>query len=224
MAFLRMPLLFNKGIPFYKLMGSGKNGTFDKTPDWKQWALLAVHTRESDQYKTLKSCYGRFIHSWSSLFCKEHYTLLLTPMTGHGQWDGQNPFGAFPNTPFERNEPVATLTRATIRFSRLSSFWKNVPPVAIQMSQAAGFIFSAGIGEVPWIKQATFSIWESTEAMQSFAYRMKAHSEVVKKTRSENWYSEDMFVRFRVIDSFGTIHDRDPFAEFRTFMNTKTSI
>ncbi len=205
-------------------MGSGKNGTFDKTPDWRQWALMAVHSQHSDRGNTIMSWYGPFIHRWTALFCKETYTLLLTPMTGHGLWDGQNPFGAFPNTSFERNEPVATLTRATIRFSRLSSFWKNVPPVAVQMSKAAGFIFSAGIGEVPWIKQATFSIWESTEAMQSFAYRMKAHSEVVKKTRSEDWYSEDMFVRFRILDSFGTIHGRDPFAEFRTFMNAKTRI
>jgi len=202
-------------------MGSGKNGTFDKTPDWRQWAVLAVQSNQANTYDSLLSCYGRFVHTWASLFCKESYTLLLTPMTGHGLWDGRNPFGAFPNTPFQNNEPVATLTRATIRFSRLSAFWKNVPPVAVQMSKAAGFIFSAGIGEVPWIKQATFSIWESTEAMQSFAYRMKAHSDVIKKTRKEDWYSEDMFVRFRIYNSFGTIHGRDPFAEFRTFMNEK---
>jgi hypothetical protein len=39
---------------------------------------------------------------------------------------------------------------------------------------------------------------------------MKEHSEVVKKTRTENWYSEDLFVRFSIKDSFGTINGINP--------------
>ncbi|MEO5944942.1 MAG: spheroidene monooxygenase, partial [Ferruginibacter sp.] len=42
MAIFRLPLWLNKNISFYKLMGSGKNGTFDKTPDLQQWAILTV--------------------------------------------------------------------------------------------------------------------------------------------------------------------------------------
>ncbi len=42
MAILRLPLYFQRKCSFYKLMGSGKNGTFDFHPDWQQWALLAV--------------------------------------------------------------------------------------------------------------------------------------------------------------------------------------
>ena len=79
------------------------------------------------------------------------------------------------------------------------------------MSGANGFITSIGIGEVPWIKQATFSIWESKEQMRQFAYKMKEHAEVVKKTHQEKWYSEDMFVRFKPLKSTGSLNGKLPF-------------
>jgi hypothetical protein len=78
------------------------------------------------------------------------------------------------------------------------------------MATAPGFITSFGIGEIPWIKQATFSIWESKEAMKAFAYGMREHSEVIQKTRRQKWYSEDMFTRFKIIESTGTIKGVSP--------------
>ena len=39
-------------------------------------------------------------------------------------------------------------------------------------------------------------IWKNFEAVKNFAYDSKAHSEIIKKTRKRNWYSEDMFTRF----------------------------
>jgi hypothetical protein len=105
---------------------------------------------------------------------------------------------------------IATLTRATIRINKLRSFWKNVDGVANQMRAADGFITSLGIGEVPWIKQATFSVWKSKVHMKQFAYQMHQHAEVIRKTRQENWYSEDMFVRFKILSSKGTLRGKDP--------------
>ncbi|MFT4153617.1 hypothetical protein [Parafilimonas sp.] len=40
MALFRLPLWLHKKIKFFKLMGSGRNGTFDIHPDLNQWALL----------------------------------------------------------------------------------------------------------------------------------------------------------------------------------------
>jgi hypothetical protein len=152
---------------------------------------------------------GNFISIWIRLFAKESFTILLNPIAGHGKWDKLEPFGKLDGK-VEYQGRVATLTRATIRLNKMKFFWKHVAPVASQMADAKGFIFSVGIGEVPWIKQATFSVWESVEDMKSFAYSMKEHSEVVKKTRTENWYSEDLFVRFSITDSFGTINGINP--------------
>jgi hypothetical protein len=39
---------------------------------------------------------------------------------------------------------------------------------------------------------------------------MKEHAEVIRKTRQENWYSEDMFVRFKILASIGIINGSNP--------------
>jgi len=208
MAIFRLPLWLNKKYSFYKLMGCGKNGTFDKIPDLNQWAIMLVHKGQLVENNNV-SILGNFISIWIRLFAKESFTILLNPIAGHGKWDKLEPFGKLDGK-VEYQGRVATLTRATIRLNKMKFFWKHVAPVASQMADAKGFIFSVGIGEVPWIKQATFSVWESVEDMKSFAYSMKEHSEVVKKTRTENWYSEDLFVRFSITDSFGTINGINP--------------
>jgi hypothetical protein len=208
MAIFRLPLWLNKKYSFYKLMGCGKNGTFDKIPDVNQWAIMLVHKLKIEYHNNF-TVLGKFISILIRLFAKESFTILLNPIAGHGKWDGQEPFGKLDGK-VDYHGRVATLTRATIRLNKMKFFWKHVAPVASQMNDAKGFVFSVGIGEVPWIKQATFSIWESIEDMKSFAYGMKEHSEVVKKTRTENWYSEDLFVRFSIKDSFGTIRSINP--------------
>ena len=216
MAVHHFPLWLNKNISFYKLMGCGKNGTFDKHPDWQQWGILAVH----DKIKTIDhliestiniNLYGPFINYWIQFFKCETWTILLEPIEGHGKWDGKEPFGTIAKqTTYEGM--IATLTRATIRLSKLKAFWQNVSAAANEMAGAKGFITSVGIGEIPYIKQATFSIWESKDAMKAFAYQMHQHTAIIRKTRKENWYSEDMFVRFKPIKTFGTIKGTDPLA------------
>lgn len=191
MALFRLPLLSGKDKGFFKLMGCGKNGTFSKMPDWRQWAVL--HTRTSTP---------SFITAWWRFFRCKVWQLELEPIEGHGSWNGKTVFGALQReTGYEG--PVAVLTRATIRLSALKRFWQHVQGVSDVMQQAEGFVTSVGIGEVPWIRQATFSIWESKAAMKAFAYRMREHAAVVTATRKEKWYSEDLFVRFRIHSSTG---------------------
>jgi hypothetical protein len=214
MALFRLPLWRNKNISFFKLMGCGKNGTFDKTPDLQQWAIMAAGTGLQDsgileQKDYISKLYGSFIAGWLKLFGCEVWTVLLEPTEGHGTWDGKTPFGNLPKQTTLQG-PVAVLTRATIRISRLKQFWANVDGVAVRMAGAEGFVTSLGIGEVPWIKQATFSIWQSREVMRNFAYKMKEHADVVRKTHTEKWYSEDMFVRFSILGSTGTIKKQQP--------------
>lgn len=208
MAVFRLPLWLSKKYSFYKLMGCGKNGSFDKIPDLNQWAIFLVHKNDMSTINN-RIILGKFISLWIRLFAKESFTILLKPIAGHGKWDKQEPFGKLDGK-VDYQGRVATLTRATIRINKMKFFWKHVAPVASQMSNAKGFVFSVGIGEVPWIKQATFSAWESVEDMKTFAYGTKEHSEVVKKTRTENWYSEDLFVRFSIENSYGTIKGKNP--------------
>lgn len=188
-------------------MGSGKNGTFDIVPDWKQWSIMVVLPADHFSNDTtgistetlIYNSLGKFIQRYIGVFKGQAQALLLEPREGHGLWNGREVFGPLERKADNWEGPIAVMTRATIRLSRAKAFWQHVDQVASQMASAPGFITSYGIGEVPFIKQATFSIWESKQAMQAFAYQMHEHREVIKKTYAEKWYSEEMFVRFRII-------------------------
>lgn len=207
MALFRLPLSLNKNISFYKLLGCGKNGTFDIKPDWRQWGVLTVNNNQSVTNYSLPI--KGFLQLWWEFFHCEVWTLLLEPIEGHGTWDGKHCFGELPKqTDYEGLTGV--LTRASIRYTKLKRFWQQVDAVTQQMASSPGFIFSAGISELPWIKGATFSLWDSKASMKQFAYKMKGHADVVVKTKKENWYKEDMFVRFKPIASTGTLHGIDP--------------
>ena len=197
-------------------MGSGKNGTFDKRPDWQQWAILTVLKDTGPSHITrnkelLSELYGSFMSKWINFFQCETWTLILEPLEGHGCWDGKKVFGEL-SLHSDYEGLIAILTRATIRLSRLKPFWGHVNAVASKMTTARGLVTSLGIGELPLIKQATFSIWQSMEDMKQFAYGIKEHKEVIRLTRADKWYSEEMFTRFKIIGSSGTLRGIDPLA------------
>ena len=205
MAIHRIPLFLTKKCSFWKLLGCGKNGTFDINPDYQQWGLLTVWDDEAS-FRAFQNT--TFISKWYKAFCNEIWTVLLEPIEAHGKWSGKEPFGQ-PRIK-DHEGRVAVLTRATIRLNKLKSFWSNVPRAATVMAQSKGFITSVGIGEAPFVMQATLSVWDSIEDVKNFAYKSKDHAEIVKLTRKENWYSEDLFARFKVLKSEGTIMGVDP--------------
>jgi hypothetical protein len=205
MAIHRLFMWLQKGCTFWKLLGSGHNGTFDLQPDWQQWGLLAVWEERAD----FDAFYAHsFVGWWWKLLAKETWTILCLPLQSHGEWDGKEPFGKPDINSY--TGPIAVLTRATIRMNKLKNFWNNVDAVANLMTSAKGYITSFGIGEAPVYRQATFSIWESIDDVKAFAYQSREHAEVIKKTRLENWYSEELFARFMPLESFGTIRGKDP--------------
>jgi len=210
-------LWLNQKINFHKTLGCGKGGTFSKKPDWQQWGLLAIKDDMSkltnadlSHHQLIKDIYGSFIAGWYKFFGCELWTVILEPIEGHGTWNGKEAFGKLPpKTDYEGM--IAVLTRASIRPQKLTRFWEHVEGAANEMANADGFLFSQGIGEWLWIRQATFSFWQSKEQMKNFAYKMAHHKEIVQKTRAEKWYSEDMFVRFRLLKVKGSIHGKEPF-------------
>lgn len=153
----------------------------------------------------LKNLYGNFIAGWYRFFRCEVRTILLEPVSGHGYWDGKQPFGEL-SLQNNLTSRVAVLTRATIRLKKINRFWKHVDGVAKKLKTTEGLLTSVSIGELPFIKQATFSIWNAMEDMQAFAYATRQHTEIIHKTREERWYSEELFVRFKIIAEYGKIN------------------
>jgi hypothetical protein len=127
--------------------------------------------------------------------------LILTPIASHGKWGGINPFEQEQSIRNKLNlgRKAVVITRASLRWSRLISFWLSVPAASKAIQNASGVQYYKGIGEWPFIQQATLSIWDDFDSVNSFAYKGKQHADIVKKTRSKKWYKEDLFSRFYLV-------------------------
>ncbi|WP_299822090.1 spheroidene monooxygenase [uncultured Pontibacter sp.] len=197
------------GLLFYKLLGSGHGKGFSIKPNFKRYGLLCTWENEQAADAFLNT--SDLMENYKS-HTSESWTVKLLPFQAHGQWDKQEPFSPTLTDNYT-DGPLAVLTRASINWMALPGFWRFVPKTSKALDAAEGLICSIGLGELPFIRQATFSIWESMDAMRQYAYKNPLHQEVMRRTRSENWYSEELFARFKPIASQGTWNGTDPLAQ-----------
>lgn len=191
------------GLRFAKLLGTGDGRTFTvRDADPRHWALLTVW-RSAAQATAFETT-GRVHSRWDD-FAIERLRITMTPLSSRGRWARTEPFGSPSGTAAE-GVPVASITRARLRPTRALSFWRAVPPVSAELGDAAGLRLALGIGEAPIGLQGTFSLWESAAALTDFAYRGAAHVDVVRRTRPERWYAEELFARFAVTAVTGTFN------------------
>lgn len=182
-----------QGVSFAKLMGTGTGRTFTPTDaDLKQWAILFV----ADNLDLIDS--SRFIKHWSkrSLAVDKY---LLEPISSHGKWSKREPFEISGKK--HGGGPVVAITRARLKWSQSLRFWRSIPPVVVDLHQSPGLIFSIGIGEAPIGLQGTFSLWETAQALRDFAYKNAPHRAVIEDTKRFDWYSEELFARFDLINT-----------------------
>lgn len=211
MAFDRPVLKSTPGLLFWRLLGSGRGASTSMGADLRRWAMLAVwrDERALDRFLSDSPVAAR----WRSE-ARESWQVRLTPLTSRGRWNGTAPFGPLPaSTPgIDPGGPVAVLTRASIRPSRLVAFYRSVPGVDRLLNEQNGCLASVGVGEWPLARQGTFSLWRDAAAVRDFAHRGRAHRRVIGRTRAENWYSEELFARFSPYASEGTWDGADPLA------------
>jgi len=184
-----------KGQSFYKLMGSGKEG-FNPFPDWNVYAVLQVWDD--------KSYAGDFFegHKLAQLYqsrASKMEVIYLEGIQAKGLWNGLNPFQSTVNAKdIQEQDQIAVITRASIKAKMLLKFWKYVPQSQAPLKKAEGLLFTKGFGELPFIEMATFSIWKNKESLHAYAYQSQEHIKAIQKTRQLDWYSEELFSRFRV--------------------------
>lgn len=180
-----------EGLSFWKPLGVGSGNGFSIWPDFSIFALLSVFDSEVNAERFINSDYMAEYTSEASSFSHiQMYTI-----KAHGEWSNQSPFES--SVSFNPKEPIAVITRATIKPSLAHKFWRFVPSVSKSMDGYKDLVFTKGIGEYPILMQATFSLWKHGEAMMDYAYKNEKHAAMVKKTRELGWYSEELFARFQ---------------------------
>lgn len=169
-------------------MGVGKAG-FNPQGSGHEWAILVVWKNQAEQNQW-----------WQSLLAQKASVknFKLQPLFGNGTWSGRDPFAEI-NAPLTQATKIAVITRASIKWRKAKLFWESVPGVADDLTNKFNPEFTAGMGEIPYIRQATFSVWNNEEEMKRFAYQNNAHKKVIAMTKEHQWYSEDLFYRFAVL-------------------------
>ncbi|MEV5409986.1 spheroidene monooxygenase [Thermopolyspora sp. NPDC052614] len=207
MAFDRPLLRGTEGLRFWRLLGTGRGTSMSLGADLRRWALFAVWRGEGDLDAFLRR--SPIAARWRAE-AVEFWQVRLMPLASKGRWGGADPFAgvAFPETP--PGGPLAVLTRASIRATRMVAFYRAVPEVDRVLREQEGRLASVGVGEWPLARQATFSLWRDAEAANAFAYRTAAHGRVIRLVRDHGWYREELFARFAPYASEGTWDARDP--------------
>lgn len=206
MATARGPLRRLAGGGFVKLMGAGTGEGFTPIPDtgvvailstWPDLETAVARTERSDVFR-------RYLDR-----ATERFALHLAPIAARGAWSGGQPFRVGPD---EGDGPVAALTRASVRPRHAVKFWRRVPRISDRVGRDTNVLFKAGVGEVPWLHQVTFSVWPDLRSMAEFARIGGPHAEAIKAVRDEGWFAEELYARFRLRAHAGTWGGRDPFA------------
>lgn len=198
-GFKQVPLAFREmdgvpGLTFFKSMGSGGGKGFDFTPSFRVYAWLMVWQNQGFADAFFEA--HPYFQAYRSR-CASAEAFYLQNLMAHGKWSGVNPFEKAPDA--DDSGSIVVLTRGRIKASRLVQFWRKVGRTANGLFKFPELEFAIGIGELPFIQQATLSIWKSKAAMQHYAYTDATHKNVIRMTRKHQWYSEELFARFSLL-------------------------
>jgi spheroidene monooxygenase len=186
-----------KNIDFFKPLGTGSGLGYRAWPKFGVIGLFIVWKNKEDAMAFTESSYFNSLVSKS----EEQYTVLMQPSSSRGTWSGFNDWKLSDTK--SSTTVICALTRATIKRRFLLDFWRMVPEISKKQFNFPGLIFSQGVGEVPLLEQATFTIWENKQSMEEFAFQT-FHGKAIEKVRKVNGFREQMFTRFQPIMAFGT--------------------
>jgi len=180
------------GLRFAKVMGSGHQGGFGLRPSFTRQGLFCVFAghHAADAFVASDWLRRGDPHLSSCRWLK------LEAYSSRGRWSGHE-IRASAEPPV--NEPVVSLTRASIRWSQTLRFWRMAPPAEAALAQAGGCRLSVGLGEAPVLRQVTLSIWDSVASMNAYA-RSGAHEQAIRTAYKGRHFSESMFVRWRLLE------------------------
>ena len=192
---------------FSRLLGTGRGRTTSLSIDTTRRAAFVVWDDADALDVFLRS--SPIAARWR--VAGEHYAVRLRLVSGGGRWRGGEPLAGLPLV--VASGPTAVLTRADVRVRSWRPFVSAGRPVSSALAAGVdGLLAVVGVGEAPIGHQATFSLWRDAAAIDAFAYGNAAHVDVVRRTRAEGWYGDELFARFAPETIEGTWDGVDPLA------------
>jgi hypothetical protein len=191
------------GLRFWRLLGTGRGADTGPSADVRRTGLFAVWDAPSD----LDRFQAAAPRAWAQAV--ERYDVRLRALGGHGSWRGVDVLDGL-----ERGDDrgvIAVVTRADVRVGAWRRFRNAAAAVSPEVAGTPGLLALAGVGELPVGRLGTFSLWADVAALQTFAAAPR-HADVVRRTRREHWYGEELFARFEPFGSSGSWDGRDPLA------------
>lgn len=192
----RLPLRHVPGLVFSKVLGSGHEGGFGLRPSGSRQGLFLGFDGEAAARRFVQSSPVLQAYRQRSREC---CVAVLQATSSKGRWSGA---ALTVNAVAPAGGPVASLTRASIKPSRLWAFWRMQPAAERSLRQASGCDLAVGLGEAPLLRQCTFSLWHDTAALDAYA-RSGAHLQAIQAAYAGNHFSESMFVRFEPLSVQG---------------------
>ena len=191
------------GLAFWRLLGTGRGSNTATSVDVRRTALFAVWERERDLEVFLRK--SAIADRWTR--AEEAWHVRLRAVGGHGTWHG---FDVLPALQAGSDAgPIAVITRASVRWRAWPSFTRASPTVNAELQRATGLLGALGMGEAPVGRLGTFSLWRSVDDVRAFA-SSPDHADVMRRTRAEAWYNEELFARFEPYGSDGAWDGVDP--------------
>jgi hypothetical protein len=196
------PWLAIDGVRFAKVLGSGYDGGFGLKPSSsRQGLFLVFHTALAAQ--DFLAC-SEALQAYRER-TRELCIIQLRTFSCRGSWDG-TALDVTRSAPTQG--PIAALTRASIHVRKAAAFWQHAPPSQSAVEGVQGVQLAVGLGEAPFLRQATFTVWDSVAAMDAYA-RSGPHLEAIKAAAQHQYFSESMFARFVPISIEGRWKERN---------------
>jgi hypothetical protein len=189
------------GLRFARVLGSGRDGGFGLTPGLDHQGLMCFFDDEDSARAFAQE--AAVMRAYRD-HADEMLLALLRATSSRGTWSGAS---LAVTATAKTDVPMAALTRASIRLRHAARFWQHAPATHDGIARAEGCRLAVGLGEAPLLRQATFSLWDHSAAMDAYA-RSGAHLAAIKGAHEQGWFSESMFVRFAPISIEGEWHGK----------------
>ncbi|GAB3442020.1 hypothetical protein [Actinophytocola sediminis] len=153
----------------------------------------------------------RFLHHPLAKLYEPGWRARFEPVRTVGAWPGM------PDLPRTEkptdDEPVAVLTMAKMRLTKLGAFAAAAGPAEREAQRHPGFIEGASLMHPPNLI-STFTLWRTAREMRQYTVGTYpgGHRDAMKKNDDKVFHHETVFVRLRPYEVDGLWNGRNPLA------------